>query len=112
MVECFCGCGRSVSFKRRSANAMGPELADQLHDWAALEHVAAGFEGTIEGLEAFVDEGRWVQANLEAYVHHDPVDPGFSNRQAARWLRIAQKLRTEFEGKVLHEAVAQRIEAS
>jgi hypothetical protein len=64
------------------------------------------------GCEAFVEEGRWVHANLQAYVHHEPVDPGFSNRDAARWLRLAQHLRTDFGKRVLHEAFAQRLQGN
>ena len=91
---------------------MGPKITGQLQDWEELQHAAAPLEGTIEGLDAFVEEGRWVHANLQAYVHHESVDPGFSSRHAARWLRLAQHLRTDFGRKVLHEEVAQRLQRS
>ncbi|HEX2466923.1 MAG TPA: hypothetical protein VHJ54_01830 [Solirubrobacterales bacterium] len=93
-------------------NALLPASRAAGQDWEAIHHSAADLEGTIEGFEAFVEEGRWVHANLQAYVHHEPVDPGFSNRDAARWLRLAQHLRTDFGKRVLHEAFAQRLQGN
>jgi hypothetical protein len=82
------------------------EIARQLEE---LEDMQAAFDARrTSGLAAIVRrEGTWVYANLQAYVHHEPVDTGFSNRDVARWLRFAQQFGTGFRRKVLHQGVEQ-----
>ena len=109
MVECFCGCGRSVSFRRRSANALGPKVARELDDWHAIRAAMKPGDGGGEGVEAFVDEGEQLYANLQASVHDEPVDPGFSNRGAARWVRFSQRSRAGPGRHVLHHAIENRL---
>ena len=105
MVECFCGCGRSVALRRRSANALGPRVAGQLEDWETLLAAAEVGDEGIDGLEARLEEGRWVYANLKAFVHQEPVAPGFSRRAAARWLRSSERSRFVFGREVLQHGV-------
>jgi uncharacterized membrane protein YccC len=85
------------------------EIARQLEE---LEEMRAAFDARrTSGLAAIVrGEGTWVYANLQAFVHHEPVDPGFSNRDVARWLRFAQQLGTGFGRKVLHQGVEQLLQ--
>jgi hypothetical protein len=109
MVECFCGCGRSVPFRRRSANALGPKVARELDDWHAISAaMKPGTEGA-EGVKAFVDEGEQLYASLQASVHNEPVDPGFSNRRAASWLRFSQRSRSGLGRHAVHHAIEHRL---
>jgi hypothetical protein len=92
VVECFCGCGRSVWFRRRSANAIGSMIALQLE---RLEERRAAFgpdARRTSALTPIIREGTRVRANLQAYVHHEPADPRLAKGEAARWLRFVQHL--------------------
>ena len=105
MPECFCGCGRPVSFTRRSPNALGRKVAAELEDWrgiheAAVRHGRAGSEG----LETFIDDGEWLYFNLQALVHGEPIQSGFSNRKVTKWLGFSRRSRTTFGRRVLHGA--------
>jgi hypothetical protein len=101
MFECFCGCGRPVSFTRRCANAMGPKVARELEDWEAIQ----GATERTRGVQAFVDEGKWLSENLRALVHGERVDGGFSGRKAAKWVRFSRRSRTDLGRRLLHDAV-------
>jgi hypothetical protein len=101
MVDCFCGCGRPVSFTRRSANAMGPKVVRELEDWEAIQ----GATERSEGVQSFVDEGKWLSGNLKALVHDEQVDSGFSSRKVAKWLRFSRRSRTDLGRRLLHDAV-------
>jgi hypothetical protein len=107
MVECFCGCGRSVSLRRRSANALGTRVAGQHEDWEILLAATEVGSEAIEGLEARLEESRWVHANLQAFVHQEPVAPGFSKREAARWLSSSERSRFVFGRKVLQHGMGE-----
>jgi hypothetical protein len=110
VVECFCGCGRPVSFTRRVANAAGPKVARELRDWEAIQAAIGSETEGSAGVDAFVDEGRRLYTNLRAVVHDEPVEPGFSNRKVARWLRFSQRSRTRFGMEVLHSGIEQRLQ--
>lgn len=60
------------------------------------------------GLTLVIRKGRRVYADLQAYVHHEPVDPVFAKDEAARWLYFAHQWGTGFERKVLHRGFEQR----
>jgi hypothetical protein len=108
MVECFCGCGRSIPFTRRRANAMGPKVARELEDWelmrSAVEHEAE----RNTGVETFVEEGRRLHANLRASVHGEPVDTDFSHRRVVKWLRFSQRSRMGPGQQALRHALERR----
>jgi hypothetical protein len=109
VVECFCGCGRPVSFTRRVANAAGPKVARELRDWEAIQAAIGSETEGSAGVDAFVEEGRRLYTNLRAVVHDELVEPGFSNRKVARWLRFSQRSRTGFGMEVLHSGIEQRL---
>jgi hypothetical protein len=89
---------------------MGPMVADRLE---VLEGMRAAFDARrTSGLAAIITEGTRVHANLQAYVHHEPVDPGFSNRDAASWLRFAQHLGTGFGMRVLQQGAEQPLQGN
>jgi hypothetical protein len=108
MVECFCGCGRSVSFVYRYANTLGPKVARELEGWQAIQTASQrGTEGS-EGVEAFVREGEWLYKHLQAVVHGEPVDDRLPNREVAKWLRLSRRSKADLGRKVLAGAVEQR----
>jgi hypothetical protein len=84
---------------------MGPKVARELEDWEATEAAMdSGSKGS-EGVQTFVEEGRWVYANLQALVHDEPLDRRFSTRKVAKWLRFSRRSRKDFGRKALHNAV-------
>jgi hypothetical protein len=60
------------------------------------------------GLSVVIGQGRRVYAQLQAYVHHEPADPRFARREAARWLDALGHLGAGFEEKGVHQRAAQR----
>ena len=84
---------------------MGPRVARELEDWEATRvAIKSGTEGR-EGVQIFVDEGRWLYSNLQSLVHDEPLDERFSHRKAAKWLRFSRRSRKAFGRKVLHDAL-------
>jgi hypothetical protein len=82
---------------------MGAMVAEQLEELEKMQAAVEPDSRRTGGLEVIIREGRWTYANLQAYVHHESVDPRFSHRQATRWLRFAQHLGTGFGRKVLRQ---------
>jgi hypothetical protein len=82
MAECFCGCGQSVSFSHRSPNAMGRRMARELEQWEELQELFEQSGRWTDNIEAFMDDGEWLYANLQSLVHNGRVDAGFSNRRS------------------------------
>jgi hypothetical protein len=86
---------------------MGPKLVRELEDWEATQTaMKAGTAGS-DGVKVFVEEGRWAYANLQAHLHDEPVDPRFSTRKVAKWLRFSRRSRKDFGRKALHGAIEQ-----
>ena len=86
---------------------MGPKVARELSDWEATQAAMKAGTGGSDGVNTFVEEGRWAYANLLALVHNEPVDPRFSTRKVAKWLRFSRRSRKDFGRKALHGAIEQ-----
>jgi hypothetical protein len=87
---------------------MGSVVALQLE---RLEEMRAAFgpdASRTSGLAPIIREGTRVYANLQAYVHHEPADPRFATREAARWLGFVQHVGTGLGRKVLRHGVERR----
>jgi hypothetical protein len=107
VVECFCGCGRSVRFGRRSANAMGSMVALELERLEEMRAAVGPDARRTIGLSAVILEGRRIYVQLQARVHRGRGDPSFATPEVARWLHVAAYLGTEPKRKV-HQGVEQR----
>jgi hypothetical protein len=84
---------------------MGPKVARELEDWEATQAAMTSGTEVSDGVQIFVEEGRWAYANLQALVHDEPVDRRFSTRKVARWLRFSRRSRKDFGRKALHGAI-------
>jgi hypothetical protein len=87
---------------------MGSVVALQLERLGEMRAAFGPDARRTSGLTLIIREGTRVYANLQAYVHHEPADPRFAQREAARWLHFAHHVGTGFERKVLHQGVEQR----
>ena len=110
MAQCFCGCGRAALLTRRSPNAIGRKVADELERLEFLREtlIHAGSGGS-ERLTALMDDGEWLYGNLQALVHKEQADPDFSSRKATEWLLLSRRTHTEVERNLLR-ARAQHVE--
>ena len=81
---------------------MGRKVADELEDWRAIQQAIA--PGGREAVETFVGDGEWLYSNLQALVHGEPAQDGFSNRKVARWLSYSRRSRTTIGRRMLHGA--------
>ena len=83
---------------RRSSNGMGVKVLRELQPWEGLREVFEQHGNdteALETLETFVDDGEWLYENLQALMHKEPVDRGFSNRKITKWLWHSQKSRAK-----------------
>jgi len=66
MAKCFCGCGASVPFSMRGANARGKVIAKDL---AGLDELLARVPSPT--VEAYAEDGRILAQAVAATVHGD-----------------------------------------
>ena len=104
-TECFCGCGRAVGLTRRSPNGMGRKVRRELEVWEDLkESLQEADEDPGDALYEFMDDGLWIYENLQALVHKEPIDKGFSNRKVTKWLLFSQRSMAKLDAEALRSA--------
>ena len=84
---------------------MGQKVASELEDWRVIQQaVVYGRRGGSEALETFLGDGESLYLNLQALVHGEPVQGGFSNREVTKWLAFSRRSRTTIGRRMLHGA--------
>ena len=74
---------------------MGRKVSEHLD---ALEALLTAGAGDSADLETLVDDGHSVFAGLQALVHGERPQAGFSNRKVTGWLVSAQQTRMKIDG--------------
>jgi hypothetical protein len=93
---CFCGCGRSVRFSRRSFNSSGSRVAGELDWWEAYRDEAGAGEAELpEGAPEFMSAGQLLYDRLAAAVHQDEPHPDGdpASREVTNWVDHSRRWR-------------------